>query len=213
MASALLKANKLMMEFFISEHDLKDPYISEKCILKEVPLIKSGYDLTGFYNSLTRLFDCHYYYNSKRIAFFGFEEDTELCAYFYSFIVKSCLKEKVKYMKSEDCAYLKKLSHGRTLSASFIKGFMKGVCLKMNRMYNDRKTELSSEKYGLMVIEKKSKVENQFKDLNMKINTISTKQIIAEESVFNQGSKVGRNINLIQGVNESKKQSTLSLNQ
>ncbi|CAL2095837.1 conserved protein of unknown function [Tenacibaculum sp. 190524A02b] len=212
MEAALSKANQLMVSFFISEHDLKDPYIAEKCVLKEVPLVKSGYDLTNFYNSLTRLFDCHYYYNSKRIAFFGFEEDTELCGYFYNFIVKTCLKEKAKYMKSKDYAYLKQLYHGRTLAASFIKGFINGISSKMNKMYNDRKTELSSEKYSLMVIDKKTKVKDQFESLNMKIKSVSMKQIIAEESAFNQGKKIGKNINLVQGVNQSKKQSTLSLN-
>ncbi len=212
MEAALFKANKLMTDFFISEHDLSDPYIAEKCILKEVPIIKSGYDLTDFYNSLTQLFDCKYFYNKNIISFFGFEEDTELCSYFYKFIVKTCLKEKAKYMKSEDYAELKKMYHGRTLSASFIKGFMLGVCVKMDKMYRERRTELSAEKYGLMVIEKKTKVQSQFGNLGLKVKTVPFNQIVAEQSAYNQGSKIGKSIDLIQGVNQGKNQSTLSLN-
>lgn len=204
MESALAKAKQLMLDFFISEHDLKDPYISEKCVLKEVPLIKSGYELGMFYNSLTRLFDCYYYYNSKRIAFFGFDEDVELCAYFYTFIIKSCLLEKDLYMKSEDYKFLKKHYHGRSLSASFIKGFMKGVCDKMEKLYNDRKTELSAEKYGLVVVKKKEKVKNQFNELNLKIKTKQVKQAIVEKQAYNQGNKIGKNLSLTQGINHSK---------
>ena len=76
--SALAKASELMKQWYISENDIKDPYLGEKCILKQFPLIQSGYNYRLFYNDLTRLFDCEYYYNSKIIAFFGFEEDVEL---------------------------------------------------------------------------------------------------------------------------------------
>lgn len=48
--SALKKAQSLMLEYFISEHDLVDPYISEKCIFKEVDIIQSAYDMKVFYN-------------------------------------------------------------------------------------------------------------------------------------------------------------------
>lgn len=212
MESALLKAKQLMVDFFISEHDLQDPYISEKCVLKEVSLIKSGYDLTGFYNSLTKLFDCHYYYNSKRIAFFGFEEDTELCAYFYNFIIKSCLIEKSKYLKSEDYKNLKSIYHGRTLNASFIRGFMNGVSVKMKALYNDRKLELSKDKYSLVVIEKKSKVDNQFEGLDLKIKTSKVNQFLAEESAFNSGKKIGNQLSITQGVNQSKKENQKVIN-
>ncbi|MFL0083674.1 DUF2786 domain-containing protein [Tenacibaculum maritimum] len=207
MESALSKANKLMVDFFISENDLKDPYIAEKCVLKEVPLIKSGYNLRGFFNSLTTLFDCEYYYNSTRIYFFGFEEDTELCSYFYNFIVKSCLAEKDKFVKSEKYDELKSCYHGRTLTASFIRGFVNAVSLKMKSMYNDRKLELSKDRFSLVVVEKNSKVKNQFEALNIKITTKTIKQFVAEESAFNSGKQKGNELSITQGVNESKKES------
>ena len=212
MESALTKANKLMLDFFISEHDLKDPYINEKCVLKEVPLIKSGCDLGLFYNELTNLFDCQYYYNSKRIAFFGFEEDTELCAYFYVFIINSCLSEKAKYLKTKEYKHLKSFYHGRTLSSSFIKGFLKGVSFKMRELYNARELELSKDKHSLVVVEKETKVKNQFEALNLKIKTSPMKQIIAEESAFNSGKKIGKELSITQGINQSKKESTILFN-
>jgi hypothetical protein len=212
MESALQKANKLMVDFFISENDLSDPYIAEKCILKEVQLVKSGYDFGFFFSSLVNLFDCQYYYNNKHIAFFGFEEDTELCAYFYNFIIKSCLKEKVKYMKSSDYKGLKQFYHGRTLSSSFIKGFVKGVSIKINQLYNDRKLEISTERYGLVVTEKKIKVENQFKALDLEISRCSVKQVIAENTAYNSGKEIGKDLSITQGVHQHKKSNTPLLN-
>ncbi|EKT3957673.1 DUF2786 domain-containing protein [Flavobacterium psychrophilum] len=199
MESALKKANELMLQNFISEHDLKDFKVIEKCILKEVPLIKSGYDLTMFYTKLARLFDCEYYYNSKRIAFFGFEQDTEFCAYFYNVIVKTCLKEKEKYIKSSHFKEMRRMYHGKTLSASFIKGFQISVAEKMHQMYKERKRNVP-ESYGLMVIEKEENVKSQFLNLDLKIKSVKAKDVIVEQAVFDKGKEAGKTINLIQGI-------------
>lgn len=199
MESALKKANELMLLNFILEHDLKDFKIIEKCLLKEVPLIKTGFDMTIFYGDLARLFDCKYYYNSKRIAFFGFEQDTEFCAYFYNVIVKTCLKEKDLYAKSNHFKEMKKLHHGKTLSASFIKGFQISVAEKMYSMYKDRQRNIP-ESYGLMVIEKEENVKNQFLNLDLKIKSVKTKILIAEQAVFDKGKEAGMTISLTQGI-------------
>lgn len=156
MESALRKANKLMTDFFISEHDLQDSEIINKCVSEQFELTKSGFDLSLFYTDLADLFDCQYYYNSKRIVFFGHEQDVALCGYFYNVISKTCLKEKEIYLKSEKYLQLKNHHHGRTLSSSFIKGFLIEVASKMREMYEERERNIP-ETYGLIVIEKKKK--------------------------------------------------------
>jgi hypothetical protein len=203
MESALKKANELMLQNFISEHDLKDFAIIEKCVLKEVPLIKTGYDMTIFYASLARLFDCEYYYNKRRIAFFGFDQDTEFCAYFYNVIVKTCLKEKNVYVKSEHFQLMKSMYHGRTLSSSFIKGFLCSISDKMQIMYKERKRNVP-ESFGLMVIEKEQNVKNQFLNLDVKVKIIKEKDIIAEKCVFDRGYEEGEALNLVQGIDLRK---------
>lgn len=159
--AALNKAQQLMLDYLISENELRDPYLNEKCIAQTIPRVKSGYDLTVFLGALSRLFDCEYFYSARQVTFFGFKEDTELCAYFYDFIIKACLSAKAKYVQSE--AYLRaaRCYHGRTLVASFICGFLSGICAKMEDMYECRKNNLPHET-GLMVIEKNKKVETQF---------------------------------------------------
>lgn len=199
MESALKKANELMLQNFISEYEIKDFKIIEKCILKEVPIIKSGYDLKFFYSNLAKLFDCKYYYNSKRVAFFAFEQDTEFCAYLYNVIVKTCLKEKEIYIKTDHFKQIRKMHHGKTLSASFIKGFQISVSNKMYQMYKERKRNLH-ETYGLMVIEKEENVKSQFLDLDLKITSVKANDFMVEKAVFNKGKEAGEKISLIQGI-------------
>ncbi|GAB0155923.1 hypothetical protein CHRYSEOSP005_11850 [Chryseobacterium sp. Alg-005] len=207
--AALQKANELMREYYISEHDISDPYVGEKCILKEVDLIPSGYDLGIFYNDLTRLFDCEYFYNNKRIAFFGFEEDTELCAYFYNLIVKTCLKEKDLYLKSPEGKEALFFYHGRTVSSSFIKGFLLKVSWKMEEMYKDKVSNLP-EQTGLMVIKKDQKVKEQFNAMNMKIKTTKT-DLLYTQMGLQAGLQKGEEFHITQGLKQHKQDNTLHI--
>lgn len=208
--AALAKASELMKAWYISENDIKDPYLGEKCILKEVQLIKSGYDYGLFYNDLARLFDCEYFYNSKRIAFFGFEEDTELCAYFYNLIIKSCLAEKDKFLKSPEGIVAKKYHHGRTLAASFVKGFMLRVAIRMDKMYKEKVSNLP-EQTGLMIIKKEQKVKDQLEALDFKIKIQSSKELVFEEMGFSAGVKRGNDFQLTQGIKDHRDNKTLKI--
>lgn len=199
MESALTKANQLMAEFFISEHDLQDIEIIKKCVSESFNLTKSGYDLTLFYADLARLFDCEYFYNSKTITFFGHEQDVALCGYFYNVISKTCLYEKDKYLKSDKYKRLKNYYHGRTLSSSFIKGFLIEVVSKMKDLYKDREANIPKE-YGLMVVKKKEKVTKEFEELNLNIRVIKSKQLIGERESYNDGKQKGSEVNLVQGI-------------
>lgn len=212
MESALSMASKLMVQHFISEHDIKDSTIADKCVLKEVPISKMAYDVTLFYPVLAKLFDCKYYYNKKRIAFFGYKQDTELCAYFYSLIIRTCLHEVENFKKSENYTLLKNQYHGRTLISSFIKGFVIKVGEKMYEMYKNRESSLPPQ-YGLMISRKIKKVENEFQDHGVKIHTRKTSQEIRAELVaFDAGVQRGDSVNLIQGIEDKRSDLTLQLN-
>ena len=198
MDSALTKANQLMRDFFITEHDLKDPTIINKCISKKFKLTKSGFDLSLFYNELSELFDCQYYFNKNDITFFGYEQDVELCGYFYYQSTRTCLIEKDRYLKSEKATLLKKHHHTKTLSSSFIKGFLIEVSHKMEKLYKERQSNIPQE-YGLMVIEKTERVKSEFDVLNLKLKTRNTK-LKGELTAFNDGKESGKNMILTQGI-------------
>ena len=203
MESALNKANQLMLENFISEHDLKDENLVNKCVLRQIDLVKTGYDLTLFYADLAFLFDCEHYYTNSKITFFGHEQDAELCCYFYNVIARTCLNEKDKFMKTNKYLILKRWHHGKTLVASFIKGFLVEICLKMKQMYKDRQSNIP-ESYGLMVIEKTQKVKFEFDNLDVKITREKQKAIKAESIAFENGIEAGKKVNLIQGLQTNK---------
>ncbi|WP_163398173.1 DUF2786 domain-containing protein [Flavobacterium fluviatile] len=210
MESALKKANKLMAEYFISEHDLSDSEIIQKCLAKQFKVTKSGYRMTLFYHDLAILFDCKCYYNDDYITFFGHEQDVELCGYFYSLITRSCLAEKDRYVKSEEYKYLKRYNHGKTLSAHFIKGFLYEISIKMEEMYKERESNIP-EAYGLMVIEKKEKVQISFDEMNLKLKKGRKTLIDSQNQAFECGVESGRKLDLIQGLDECEEANHLSL--
>lgn len=207
---AIVKAQVLMKQHMIDENDLKDPYLTEKCVTKFCPRIKSSYDLTIILYDLCNAFDCEHYYNKERIAFFGFEEDVNLCVYFYQFILKSCMKAKDEYKKSSRYYdYTYKLGyHGRTLVASFIKGFQITVCRKLDTLYKDRTSQYSQEVgYGLVVVEKKKRVNDEFNSENPTLKIKKSNLEARNKEAFNEGADKGSVLNITQGVNEAKKSS------
>lgn len=209
--SALYKAKELMIEYFISENDLKDPFAFEKCVFKEVKREKSGYDLTLFLGYLSKLFDCEYFYNRSKVTFFGFEQDADLCVYFYDFILRSCLSEKDKYMKSNEVKVLKSMYHGKTLASAFIKGFLVAISEKMDDMYKDRNRTIE-QKAGLVVFDKMNKVTQQYQEQNIKVRKVQNRLDVMVESAFLQGQERGNKVELIQGIKEQQKETLMLAN-
>lgn len=208
--SALQKAKELMMEHFISEHELNDPYVNENCISVSTPLFKTAYDVTNIYPALCLLFDCEHFWDSKNLTFFGYEEDVQLCLYFYNFILKACFAEKDKYAQSLEYQKLKQRYHGRTLVSSFIKGFIIAICIKIHDIYDERKSSVS-EFVGLAIIEKNKKVKQQYDAMDFRTKTIGIKQIEAEAEAFKLGYSKGKDMALTQGLNEKEREGMLAL--
>lgn len=224
MNSALEKANALMLEFFISENDLKrdqNKDIIVKCVSKTVDLIKTHYDLSMFHYNLGVLFDCKsftrtYYVKSnlkkkktitgQTVTFFGYETDVELACYFLQMIERSCIKEKDRFLQSFDYMCLKKQTkaHGKTLVSSFITGFVFEVSSKLDYLYSDRVRNIP-QSYGLMVIDKKKNVEKQYEEfqLDFKMGKARNKNYqIGDEKAYEKGLERGKNFELVQGIGE-----------
>ena len=197
--SAISKAKELMLEYFISEHELNNLLIIEKCTSMSTPLFKTSYEVKRLYPALCYLFDCKHFFNSESITFFGYEEDVQLCIYFYNFVMNSCFNEKTKYTKSEEYLKLNKQYHGRTLVSSYVKGFIYSISNKIVKIYDERKGTLN-ECHGIAVIEKVKKVAEQFKESNFKLETVKPMQLIVEREAFNRGSEAGRKVHITQGI-------------
>lgn len=218
MEAALEKANQLMIEFYITEHDLSKEIVEEKCVLKSHPLTPSGYYMGYFYNELATLFDCEYFFNSGRnspntITFFGFSSDVELCIYFYTLITKTCLQEKDRYLKSKEAQILKYDYSSKTIAASFIRGFLIKIGTKLQQLYAERESSIPTST-GLMVIQKKEKVQNEFQAMDFSIKTRKSKQQLIAEEAYDDGENEAENFKLSQGINgeEVKEAAKLTVN-
>lgn len=198
---ALKKANELMLENFIFEHDLQgvEP---EKIIEVREPIVVTSYDYTMFYSSLARLFDCQCFWTTGRkgdIVFFGFESDAKLAMYFYKMIMRSAATEIKKYKESFEFIHSKAFFgyHGKTLVASFVRGFTIRLSEKLWDMYQDRKSSIPKG-MGLMVVEKDEQVQNSFKEKHPKLGTHKINEFIAEQGAFSAGVESGESIEIVQ---------------
>jgi hypothetical protein len=211
MTSALDVANKLMLEHYITENDLikSKECIATKCKSGTSDLPKTSFiTYEIFAGELAKLFDCEYYWNTKRkkITFFGFSVDVDLCTYFFEMIIKSVFAEKERFLRSEEYSAAKKLGyHGLTLSSSFIKGYLCRISSRMSEMYEDKKSNIPKS-YSLVLVEKKSEVNKQFILEGLDIKTKKTPALLAVELASSIGISRAEEFKFTQGLEQSQKQ-------
>lgn len=208
--AALNKANELMQAYYIDKNDLTDPYLTEKCVLVEVKLVESAYNMTLFFGVLGELFDCIAFWNKRRIAFFGFENDAKLAGYFYELIAKTALSEAKAYKKSDEYKVNAKRYHGRSIVSSFVKGFLYRIGLKMQELYENRKSSIP-DGMGIMLVNKTDKVKAEFKTLAIKAKEARPIKLVIERAAFNSGIEKGNSFQITQGIEAHKQASTLAL--
>lgn len=211
---ALKKANELMLENFISEHDLEgvEP---EKIIEVREPIVVASYDFTLFYGSLARLFDCENFWTTGRkgdIVFFGFESDAKLAMYFYRLVMKAAFNSIEEYKKSFEFTHAKAFygMHGKTLVSSFVKGFTIRLAERLREMYQQRKASVPYG-MGLMVIEKDEQVEAEFNKQHPKVKGHKVNLDNLSREAFRAGVEDGEKLDLVQPLAEGVKVDTLQL--
>lgn len=207
---ALNKANDLMRDYYISESELKDPYALDKCTLERVNLIKSAYDLKGFFGALSKLFDCFHFYSSQSVSFFGIEQDAKLCAFFYLLITRAALNEKDSYMKSIEYKVYSKQYSGKTLVASFLHGFIERITEKLREMYQNRNSTIP-EGMGLVLIRKEEKVRSEYEALELDVRVKKPRTIRVLGECYRAGRDAGELFSITQGIEGYKKENTLAL--
>lgn len=201
--TALNKAQELMKQHLISASDLKETVLDEECVLASVRRYPTKYKEVHIIASLGKLFYCKSYYNKSKVYFYGFKEDTELCLYFYNFIVKSSLEEAERYKKTIHYKRLTDYHHGITIISDFVKGFLLEVSSKVEKMYEERQKEQAGT--GLVIFDQKQKkVSERFAQTGIKLRTVKDR-ISPRSSSFSDGKNKGSELNITQGVNGKKK--------
>lgn len=213
MILAMEKASELMEKYYIDSNDLNDPFLGEKCVFVKTPLHNSRYDSKLFLPYLAKMFDCEYYFNryDKELTFFGFENDAELCVYFYKTVIKTMLKELSVFQSSRDFRYQQRYSPTKTINNSFIKGFVFRVSEKLDDIYRARQVERTKER-GLVLREKSQKVKDAFADENIKVTLAKTPKLKVEMEAFEMGQRAGDSFSITQGIKSGQNASVKQLN-
>ncbi|MGM7552601.1 DUF2786 domain-containing protein [Myroides odoratimimus] len=211
---ALKKANELMLENFICEHDLEG-VAPEKIIEVREPIVVTSYDFTWFYGDLARLFDCECFWTSGRkgdIVFFGFESDAKLAMYFYRLVMKAAFNSIEEYKKSFEYIHSKAFygKHGKTLVSSFVKGFTIRLGQRLIEMYEQRKASIPYG-MGLMVIQKDEQVKTEFNRQNPNLKSHKVNLDNLEFTAFEAGKIDGDKVDLVQPLNGGLKDNVAQL--
>lgn len=209
--SAMQKAKELMTEYYVSQSELEDPFVGEKCEIRKIPRIKSGYDLTLFFYGLKKAFDCELCYTKRHVTFFGFNTDVDLCEYFYLLITKATLNEAQKYKQSRDYRIYKRRGYsGRTLVAEFIRGFLVRIEDRLIEMYEDRNSTVPRG-MGLVLVKKEERVKREFELAFTNLRNPPSKNITANTGAYLSGKDAGDNLHIKQGIDQYKSDSRLSI--
>jgi hypothetical protein len=203
--SAINKAQSLMEENLILESDLNSSVLGEKCILKEHPRNSMKHKEVFITSYLANLFFCQTYHTNKNVFFFGFEQDADLCCYFYDFIVESALSDLYWYKETQEYEDLKKESSANSIVSNFVKGYLLTVCRKIQEIYTERQ-KVRSGKGVVVVDEKMAKVKREFQNLGLNLKTVKS-NIRGTNKSFQSGSKRGGDLSISQGVSEGKRNS------
>ena len=198
--SALAKANELMKRYLISSEQNKQ---EEACFLLHVPFIESSYNFGYFYNSLSTLFDCEYYYQTKKgIWFYGYKYDVELCKYFYELITRACYNDMQQYKKSKEYKQAREFHHGKSLISSFIKGWLVNISALMHYMFID-KFGMEKSASALMIQKKQSKVHQLFKDQFSDVKSVKIKRGVGIDLALKKGMKDADDFKFTLGIESS----------
>lgn len=192
---AMAKAEELMTKYSILKSQLPEKKIKEKCVLVKHPKYKTHFKTEFFIGSLADFFDCEHYWNSYYVTFFGYKEDVKLCIYFYDIILNLCFIEKQKFINSDEGKKLKRSINGRTISASFIKGFLSKIDKRLYQMYKEKKDERNSQERGIILL-KKNKVDEEFRELNFTINSVKLNRVVKEMQSYYAGQEQAENVPL-----------------
>lgn len=216
-AAFISHAQKLMEDYYISKSELESPFVGEEVVILDTNMHRSCYRFNGFYHSLSQLFDCYHYYNNynKTISFVGFKPDTEMCVYFYHYIINATLLAKKKYMKSDNFKEDKQYYHSRRLAADYIKGFLGRIDLKIYEMIDERNKKRksnigdseSSTSSLILFDEKLKRVEDFYGSLGIK--TVKHKDIDVNYLAYNAGLIDGSNLDLNIGIQGAKNNNKL----
>jgi hypothetical protein len=131
-------------------------------------------------------------------AFFGLPADVEMAKYLYELVSKSIEQETNNYKLSDDYINGDVWESRKTKSVSFQHGMANRIASRLNELNEDRYTENieNEEKTGTdIVLIKKSKIEDDFNKLGLKLKTVYSSKSARSAGAYGSGSEAGSKIN------------------
>lgn len=147
--------------------------------------------------------DCKCWFNSinKNYNFFGLEPDIEMAKYLYSLIYNAIESSLLTYKKSTEYICNKSVSRKR-LSISFQRGMSHRIYYKLIEITKIRKQEedinsnISLSTGTSLVVIKRSKIDDEFKKLDLKLNKAKSFSKTIHVGAFEAGKIAAEKINL-----------------
>lgn len=202
--TAMLQARRLMMKHNIEMSEVEKEFNKQKDVVTKIRWFTRALKLWEKHlaMAIAKNFRCQmYYYGSKGLAFYGFQEDTEMATEVFNFalnVMDFHAKEHVEiyYIKSRE---EKDRATTKRVKESYYFGFAQGV----KDMFK-KQTEEMKQEYGLVVLElvpvevKEAYNELSKEFVRSRASQNSTRYNMDSNS-FNSGRERGSKLNVNQG--------------
>lgn len=202
--TAMLQARRLMMKHNIEMSEVEKEFNKQKDITSKVKWFKRALKLweKQLGSVIAQNFRCKmYYYESRGLAFYGFEDDIQMAMEVYEFalnVMDFHAKEHVEiyYIKSRE---EKDRATTKRVKESYYFGFVQGV----KDMFK-KQTEEMKQEYGLVVLELVPvEVKNAYEDYSKGFSRTRASQNSTrynmDSNSFNSGRERGSKLNVNQG--------------
>lgn len=192
--SSLEMAQKLMRDYFITIHDIEDLERDQSIVAKSVNLPKQKRNISMIYSYLSKLFDCRNFYTIYAATYVGYSVDVDVCIYMHKKIISGLFNDLEDFKKGERYKYLVLNNHGKTLTTSFVSGWVASICLKLQNLFKDRESRFSEENVTGLILSKKEKVDKEYQGYNVK--TVNKKLVAGSVEAVNTGWLAADDFNL-----------------
>jgi hypothetical protein len=199
--AAMKKVGQLLAQYNLtmSEIDIRD----EKCVTRvfKYPKPQNSRQVSRILLSIADFCDIRIWTNlhfSRRrletgFTMFGHETDCQMAEYLYT-VIDAAVESETKIFKKSP-AY--RISAGKTSSTSFQSGMISRISHRLRTMKEEMTKEQESNATGTaLIVLKGSLVEEEFKNLGLKLKQHVKQKMNINGLCFNHGTSAGDRVNL-----------------
>lgn len=209
--AAATKAGELMDRYSLSMSDVEIK--AEKCATGGFgDMFKPLHDVRYAASAIGRFCGCRTWFQGGRIEFFGLPQDIEVAKFLVDLVRNSIESAFKVFLKSDerpiDNRTDKKMCN-KIVRRPFMVAMAQRVGVRLNEMSAAREATAMTSTGTSLVVVRNAVVNEQYKDLALKLRAKRSGAVRGHNAVFAAGRKAGDRVNLTTGIGGSRSNAPL----